>query len=75
MAEKINKRNGETLYPGERIKTFTVGLADSQEAHIQRTCAKNNMRLPGSGWTRSKYIQALVDADIKKAQRQEEGKK
>jgi hypothetical protein len=66
------KRNGETLYPGEKIETYTVGLTASQEQHVQAEVAKRNYRNPGAGWSRSRYIQWLIDQDMGRKQREEE---
>jgi len=66
------KRNGETLYPGEKIETYTVGLTTTQERHIQAQAARRNYRSPGAGWNRSKYIQWLIDRDMERVQREEE---
>jgi hypothetical protein len=70
----MNRKQGETLYPGEKITTKTIGLTDTQERHVQTRCAVLNLRKPGSGWNRSKYVQSLIDADMKKCQREEEKK-
>lgn len=65
--ERLNKRKGETRYQEGKIKAMTVGLADSQVQHIEEKCAEMNHRKPGSGWNRSRYIQRLIDDDMKKA--------
>lgn len=70
--ESIKKKLGETRYPDGKIVTSTVGLAPIHEQHIQDQVARLNYRNPAAGWNRSKYIQWLIDNDIKRVQKEEE---
>lgn len=70
---QIKKRLGETLYPGEKIVTKTVGLTPTQVHFLERDAASLSIKT-GERWTRSKVIQFLTDQYMKKREREEEAK-
>lgn len=69
---KQNKRSGETRYPGLPVSSRGVAMTDDQANHCDRQAALLNMKNPGCGWSRSKYIQFLIDTDMKKKEKEEE---
>lgn len=61
----MNCRIGETYYPGEKVKAYSVCLADTHIRHIQNVCKQKKI-------TRARFIQLLLDAEIKREQIREE---
>lgn len=65
--QQIKKRLGETLYPGEKIITRTVGLTPTQVNFLDQDAVNR-------GWTRSRLLQYLTDQYMKKREKEEEAR-
>ena len=72
--KKQNKRQGETRYPGFPVSSRGVAMTDEQANHCDKRAAELNIKKPGEGWTRSRFIQMLIDEDMKRTQKAEERK-